>query len=438
MREGTRPPLSQAFRALRNRNYALFWSGQIVSQAGTWMQRIGQSWLVLKLTDSPLAVGTVATVQFMPLLLLSLFGGVIADRVKKRKLLIITQSIMLVQAVVLAVLTASGKIELIHVYILAAVLGTTNALDNPTRQSFVIEMVGPDDLQNAVALNSTQFNVARLLGPALGGLTIAAIGISGCFFLNAASYLAVLAGLILIRPDQLFAAPQVRKGAVLRQIGEGLRYAVTTPDIALVFLLMAAIGTFGYNFTVILPLIARFVLHSGPIGIGLLTSVMGIGSLLASLGVAYAGRPSRKTLLVGGTLFSIILMCVGLSRWWVLTAPLVTALGVSSIIFSTTANTRLQLITPAHLRGRVMSIYSLLFAGTTPIGATTVGFLSDWFGVGPAITQMGAVCLLGVIAAFVYARRKRGELLTALAEVAAASPTSTPVRPRETTSAVRS
>ena len=159
---------------------------------------------------------------------------------------------------------------------------------------------------------------------------------------------------------------------------------------------------------------------------------------MASLGVAYAGRPSRKTLLVGGTLFSIILMAVGLSRWWLLTAPLVTALGVSSIIFSTTANTRLQLITPAHLRGRVMSIYSLLFAGTTPIGATIVGFLSDRFGVGPAITQMGAVCLLGVMGAFVYARRKRGVLLTALAEVAAASPSPTPVRPRETTGAVRS
>jgi MFS family permease len=237
--------VSRTFRALGNYNYRLYWCGQLVSLIGTWMQRIGQAWLVLQLTDSPLALGTITTIQFTPVLLFSLFGGVLADRVPKRKLLITTQSVMLLQATTLAVLTSTGLINLALLYVLAAVLGTTSALDNPTRQAFVSEMVGPDDLPNAVALNSSQFNSARLIGPGLGGLAIAAIGIAGCFYLNAISFFAVLTSLLLMRPHELFHPPAIRRGRVLGQIGEGLRYAVTTPDFLLLVMLLAVIGTFG-------------------------------------------------------------------------------------------------------------------------------------------------------------------------------------------------
>ncbi len=411
MNRRQRPPLIQTFRALRIRNYRLFWTGQVVSVTGTWMQRIAQAWLVLKITNSPLALGTVTTIQFAPILIFSLFGGVLADRVPKRRLLVITQSVMATQALIFALLVSTGLIQLVHIYILAAILGTANAVDNPTRQAFVVELVGPDDVGNAVALNSTQFNVARLVGPALGGLTIAAIGMAGCFYLNAASYAAVIGALLMMRPRDFFNVAQPARGHVIRQIGEGLRYAVTTPDIALVVLLMAALGTFGYNFTVILPLIARYVLRSGPVGFGALTSAMGVGSLVSALGIAYSGRATRRTLLVGASTFSVLLLAVALSRWWITTVPLVALLGVASIIFTATANTRLQLVAPARLRGRVMSIYSLLFAGTTPIGSLILGALADRGGVQLAVGEMAAVCIAGVIAGLLYMQRTRARLL---------------------------
>src|SRR5207248_4939744 len=294
MMRSPRPALARTFRALRNPNYRLYWLGQLVSLTGTWMQRIAQSWLVLQLTHSPLALGTVTTVQFTPILLFSLFGGVLADRAPKRRLLVCTQTVMALQALAFAVLIASGQIRLFEVYILAAVLGVANALDNPTRQAFVVELVGKEDLPNAVALNSTLFNTSRIAGPAVGGVLIATIGLAGCFYLNALSFLAVIGGLLLMDPARFFAGRPSRRGNVARQIGEGLRYAVTTPDIALVVLLMGVLGTFGYNFTVVLPLLARDVLHSGAAGFGALTAAMGLGSLAAALGVAYHGRATRR------------------------------------------------------------------------------------------------------------------------------------------------
>lgn len=407
-----RAAATRTFRSLRNRNYRLYWCGQVVSLSGTWMQRIALSWLVLQLTRSPLALGTVTTVQFAPILCFSLFGGVIADRVPKWRFLLLTQSIMAFQALALALLTATGRIQLAHIYVLAALLGIANALDNPTRQAFVIELVGRDDLPNAVALNSTIFNTSRIVGPALGGLLIAAFGVAGCFFLNAASFLATIGGLLLMDPARFFAGrpPKVR-GNVLREIGEGLRYAVTTPDVALVVLLMGVLGTFGYNFTVVLPLIADEVLRAGPAGFGTLTAAMGVGSLLAALGVAYRGRATRATLLIGATGFSLLLGAVALSRWWIATLPLLVALGLCSITFTATANTRLQLVAPGHLRGRVMSIYQLLFAGTTPFGSLIIGVLAERGGVQRAVALVAGVCGLGVAAALLYLRRHAARLL---------------------------
>ena len=411
MNRAERPPLTSTFRALRNHNYRLYWCGQLASLTGTWMQRVAQAWLVLRLTDSPLALGTVSTIQFTPILAFSLFGGVLADRVPKRRLLVISQSVMLLQALAFAILVSTGLIHLAHIYVLAAVLGITNAADGPARQAFVSEMVAPDDLPNAVALNSTQFNVARILGPSLGGITIAVIGVAGCFYLNAASYLAVIGSLLLMRPDRFFERPKPARGNVLRQVGDGVRYAVTTPDIALIVLLMAVLGTLGYNFTVVLPLIARYVLNAGPAGFGALTSAMGVGSLIAALGIAYRGRATRRTLLIGAAGFSLLLLCVALSRWWVLTVPLLVGLGFTSIIFSATASTRMQLVAPPVMRGRVMSIYQLLFAGTTPIGSLIIGTLAEHGGIQRALAAAAVVCGLGVVAGLVYARHSRFRLM---------------------------
>jgi MFS family permease len=406
-----RPPLRSAFRALGIPNYRLFWCGQLASLTGSWMQRIAQAWLVLQLTDSPLALGTVTAIQFTPILLFSLVGGALADRFPKRRVILITQTVMLLQAAAMAVLAAAGVVQVWHVYVLAAVLGLASAIDNPTRQSFVVEMVGPADLQNAVALNSAQFNTSRILGPALGGLLIAVIGVAGCFALNAASYLAVIGGLLLMRADRLFAPTPATKGRLLGQIGEGLRYAATTPDVALIAVLLGAIGTFGYNFTLILPLIAQYVLGEGPLVFGLLTSAMGLGSLGAALGLAYSGRPTRRTLLAGAAGFSLLLAGVGLSRWLPLTLLLLAALGLCSIVFSATANTRLQLVTPPQLRGRVMGLYALLFAGTTPIGSLVVGTAAERVGVQAAVAGASALCGVGVAVGLLYARRAAGRLL---------------------------
>jgi MFS family permease len=420
VRPAKRPPLTQAFRALRNTNYRLFWCGQIISMIGTWMDRIAQAWLVLRLTDSPLALGILTACQTLPVLILALFGGVIADRVPKRRLLIITQSVMLAQAVVLTILTALGRIHLLDMYILAAVLGTATALDNPARQAFVKELVGPDDVPNAVALNSIIFNTARLLGPALGGLIIAAIGVAGCFGVNALSFLAVITGLALMRPDRFFEMPKPSRGNMLGQISEGLRYALKTPAITLVVILVAVIGTFGYNFTVLLPLIAQYVLHANAIGFGALTSALAVGSLGAAMSIAYRGKAEQRTLIIGATGFSVLLFCLALSGVWPVTVAVLVALGWFSITLTATANSRLQIITPPQLRGRVMSLYTLLFMGTTPIGSVVLGTLADRQGVQVATAEVAILCGLGTLAGFIYLQRHRAEMPASLEQQATA------------------
>jgi MFS family permease len=400
-----RPAAGNAtFRAFRNYNYRLYWSGQVVSVTGTWMQRIAQDWLVLRLTDSPLALGTISAVQFAPILLFSLFGGVFADRVTKVRLLTITQSIMAVQSIVFAVLVTTGLIELWEIYVLTAVLGTASAMDVPTRQAFVMEMVGPDDVSNAVALNSIQFNVARILGPALGGFAISLFNVSGCLYINAASFAFVIAALLMMRPKEFYAVPARATGKVLAQLVGGLKYALTTRDIAVIVIVLGIVGMFGYNFTVMLPLVAKYPLHAGPGGFGLLTSAMGVGSVAAGLVVARGERPPISRLFVGGGGLTVLLLVLGFATTWWLAVPVVMGLGVFSIIFQTTANTRLQLLAPPQMRGRIMSIYQLLFAGTTPVGGTLMGVIADTQGVGPAIELAGILCIAGLLAGALYLR----------------------------------
>ncbi|MHB8578021.1 MAG: MFS transporter [Dehalococcoidia bacterium] len=411
MTRSERPPLKRTFQALRIPNYRLFWCGQLVSQTGTWVQNTALSWFILHLTKSPLALGTLSTLQFLPMLLFSLYGGVLADRFPKRRLLIATQSTMMTAALLLAILTSTGLIGLPLIYILVSISGLANALDNPARQAFVVEMVGPSDLPNAVALNSTLFQLSRTLGPALGGLGVATAGFANCFYLNAASFLAVIASLLLMRPDRFFATAGPARGKTLKQVGEGLRYAVTTPDIALIVLTMGVLGIFGYNFGVFIPLLAKFVLHLDALGFGLLSVPMSIGSIAATLTVAYMGTARRRTLIIGGTAFSLLLLALALSSWLVATVAVLTVMGYFSSIFSATANARMQLVTPSQLRGRVMSIYTLLFLGSTPIGSLIAGALADAQGAQPAIAEMALVCLAGMAAGLLFIRRSRGRLL---------------------------
>ena len=375
------------------------------------MQSLAQAWLALKLTNSPQVLGTIATVQFTPILILSLFGGVIADRVPKRRLLLFTQTCMLVQAAVLGVLASTGLIRVVHLYLLAACLGVLNAVDMPSRQAFVAEMVEREDLPNAVALNSMLMNSSRLLGPGLGGLTIALVGIAGCFYINSASFVAVIACLLLMRTDRLLPAPPQRAGRVLSQIREGLGEAWRVPDLMLVLLLIGIFGTFGYNFQVLLPLIARYILNSGAAGFGILGSTIGAGSLIGAFGYAYRGRPTRRTLLIGAVFFALLFCTLAFSRSWLVTIPVLLILGIASNMFQTTASTRMQLVSPPRMRGRMMSIYSLLFIGSTPIGASVVGLLAEHLGVPKTIVIMSAICGLGVLAALVLIRQTRDRLL---------------------------
>jgi MFS family permease len=381
-----------------------------VSNTGSWMQSIAQAWLVLRLTDSPLALGTVTMLQALPVLLFGLFGGVIADRFPKRKLLLFTQTMMMLQAFALAILTFTGLIQLWQIYVLAFSLGLLNALDNPTRQTLVSELVPAEDLPNAVSLNSLSFNTSRLIGPAVGGVTIALVGVAGCFLINALSFLGVVASLLMIRAHVGTQTADRRRGAILSQVGEGLRYAFRTPDVLFVVILMAAIGCFGYNFQTILPLIAQYVLHADAASFGLLTSAMAIGSVGSALLMASRGNVTRKRIFIGAIGFSLLLFAVPFASNWLVLIPLLIALGAFSIMFGSSANVHLQTVTPPALRGRVMSIYTLLFLGSTPIGSMVVGTLAERQGVQVAIAEMAMACMVGVIGGLFYLSKVRQQL----------------------------
>jgi MFS family permease len=397
--------LLQGFRALRNRNYRLYWSGQLVSMTGSWMQTTAQAWLVLQLTNSPLAIGLVATLQFMPVLLLSLLGGVIADRVARFRLILTTQTIAMVQAVIFGALVATGAIQLWHVYVLAFLQGLVSAIDQPVRQAFAIELVSREERGNAVALNSIMFNISRIIGPALAGLLIAPFGIAAVLWFNAASFLAVIAGLLWMDATRFPAPARRSNNTALAELRAGLEYVWRTPDIFLVLLLVAAIGTFGYNFSVTLPLIGGFVLHTDAAGYGLLGAFLGLGSLTSAIFTAYTTSVTLRRLLAGAAAFSVLLGTVALTTSYVVAVGLLFALGFAGILFTTTASTLVQLRVPDELRGRVTSLYMLLFMGSTPIGGLLVGSTAAAFSVPVALLVCAALCLAGVAAGYIYRRR---------------------------------
>ncbi|HJR50655.1 MAG TPA: MFS transporter [Gemmatimonadales bacterium] len=382
--------------ALRHRDFRLFWSGQLVSLIGTWMQSVGQAWLVLELTQSPFQLGLVTALQFIPVLLLSPVGGAVTDRLRKRHIILVTQASMMVQAFVLAALVGSGHVRYWHVAVLAAVYGLGRALDIPARQAYVTDLVGRADLPNAVALNSVVFNGARIVGPAVAGLLIARFGVAPAFFLNGVSFLAVLAALLAIRTDG-HPDPAGRLGLRAGLLG-ALSYATGTPTIAFTLGLMIVASLLVLNFNVIVPLIAYQVLQEGARGFGLLMSAVGAGAVIGAVGLTLFRRDRPSVMALTGT---VAVLCAGVSALalvgdFAATAVLLAALGCCQIVFTTGCNTTLQLSTPDGLRGRVMGLYALAFAGMSPFGSLLIGTLAEHWGVRVACAVAGGSGLLVV------------------------------------------
>jgi MFS family permease len=393
----------------RHRNYRLFWGGQLVSLAGTWMQSIAQAWLITELTPDPVWLGVVAAAQFTPVLILGLFGGVIADVLPKRQMLIATQVALMGLAALQALLVATGAISIPLLLLLAIALGSVNAIDMPVRQSFFSEMVPVDEVGRAVAFNSAMFNGARVIGPAIGGVLIGVIGVAGCFAVNALSFLAVLVALLLMREVELHPAPRgVRPRsvrAVATSLAEGLRYVRNTPIIALCVFVIGVISGVAMNFNVIIPPLARLTLQIGAPGLGALMAAVGFGSLAGALTVAALSEPRRSMIVIGGALLGLFSVAAGAaaSSTGSLAVPL-TALalfgaGFGAISMAATANASIQTTTPPALRGRVMSVYTTVFAGSTPIGGLATGAVVAALGATGALGVAGALA----VAAAAYA-----------------------------------
>jgi MFS family permease len=390
--------MNRTFRSLRTRNYRLYITGQTVSVIGTWMQRVAEAWLVLSLTDSGVALGVTVALQFLPMLLFGVWGGVIADRVDKRRLLVITQASAGILAAVLWGLVAGDLITVWMVYVLAFLLGCVNAVDMPTRQAFVIEMVGADDVANAVALNSATFNLGHLVGPAVAGVLIATAGVGPCFGINALTYIPIVLTLRAMRPEEL-----VRSAPAGRQRGQaraGLRYVWSTPTLRSTLLLLTVVGTLGLNFSVMLPLLVRFALDGGPVLYGTLSSVMAVGSLVGALFMATRARPTRPLLLGSAAAFGSLTMLAAVAPTALLVGVVLAFLGLAVMLFLATTNSTLQLESSAAMRGRVMALYALLFLGSTPLGGPLMGWVSQQVGARAGFAICGAVTLLAAFVAW--------------------------------------
>jgi len=391
---------NKRFSAFSYRDFRLFWFGQVISLSGTWMQSVAQGWLVYSLTKSPLYLGMVAAATSLPILLFSLFGGVIADRYPKRDLLLFTQALSILPALALGILTSTGVVTVWHVAMLGALLGTINALDIPVRQSFLAEMVEKGHIGNAIALNSAAFNGARIIGPVIAGMTIAYLGIPACFYLNALSFLAVIAALSRIR-----AKGDVRTASegMLRDFTQGIRFVSDNRDIRNVFSLIAVFSIIGLPYISLLPVFAAEVFDRGARGLGFLVGSSGIGALTAALNIAAREdiRDKMKFMALTGICFSAALLAFSLSGMFWLSLVVLMLCGWGMVSYLAVANSFIQITVPDGLRGRVMSVYSLVFLGTVPIGNAIMGVVADRLGTPRAVTVSGIICL---IAALFFAR----------------------------------
>ncbi|MEU3749123.1 MULTISPECIES: MFS transporter [Streptomyces] len=381
----------ETFSSLRIRNYRLFFTGAIVSNTGTWMARITQDWLVLSLTGSAAAVGITTALQFLPMLLFGLYGGVIADRYPKRNLLLVSQAALGLCGLALAVLTLSGSVQVWHVYLIAFLLGMVTVVDNPARQAYVAEMVGPKQLRNAVSLNSANFQSARLVGPAVAGVLIAGVGSGWAFLLNGLSFIAPLVSLLLMRTGELHKVERAPRGK--GQLREGLRYVAGRPDLIWPIVLVGFIGTFGFNFPIWLTAFAEEVFHVGAGTYGFLNTLMAAGSLVGALAAARRGSTRLRMLVIAAAVFGVLEIAAALSPAFWMFALLLVPIGMIGLTVNITANSAVQMATDPAMRGRVMSLYMMVFAGGTPIGAPLLGWVTDTYGARVGFATGGVISL---------------------------------------------
>ncbi len=388
----------------RHRNYRLFWFGQLISLAGTWMQSIAQAWYITELTQEPAWLGIVAAAQFTPVMLLGLFGGVLADALPKHRALMGTQVSLMTLAFLQAVLVATGLMTLPLLILMAVLLGIVNAIDMPVRQSFFSEMVPENEVGRAVAMNSAMFNGARVIGPAIGGVLIGVIGVAGCFAVNGASFLAVLLALLFMRASELRPAPRTPRprtvADVLVSLAEGVRFVARTPLIALCVFVIGVVSGVAMNFNVIVPTLARSALQVGAPGLGILMAAIGFGSLSGALAVAMLRQPRTVVITAGAALLGVLSIAAGVASGSgiefaaVITGIALFGAGFGAIAMAATANASIQTSTPPALRGRVMSVYTTVFAGSTPIGGLGTGAVVSLIGAPGALVVAGACALL--------------------------------------------
>jgi len=410
--------IRHSFNSLEVPNYRRYFAGQLVSLSGTWMQTVAAIWVILTLTDSGVAVGLTTALQFLPMLLIGAWGGLLADRFPKRRLLMTTQALMAIPAVWLLVVTATGVVEPWMVYLGVFAMGAVNAVDNPTRQSFVFEMVGADRVVNAVSLNSVIVQAARIVGPALAGILIATVGVVPCFALNALTFVAMIFALRGMDPARLHAAPVAERepGA----IRAGLRYVRRTPELMVPLALMGLVGTLGFNFQVVLPLLAKFSFESGAMTYAALVSAMAVGSIAGALVNGHRGRTGPRLIAGGALAFGVSALLAAAMPSLALEILMLALLGAAAVTFAATINSTLQLAVTPEMRGRVMALYSVVFLGSTPIGAPLTGWLAQNYDPRVALLLAG---LSGLTAAwiahlsFTYIRDRKenpatGELIT--------------------------
>jgi MFS family permease len=395
------------FRSLKVRNYRLYTSGQLISLTGTWMQRVAQDWLVLQLTNSGTALGIVTALQFGPSLVLGLWGGVLADRYDKRKILLATQTGLALVALTLGLLDVGGVVQYWHVLVMATALGVIAALDTPVRQSFVVEMVGRDDLANAVAINSTIFNAARVIGPAVAGVMISGVGTGVVFLINAGSSVGVLVALGLMRTAELSPSPPIRRAG--GQLREGFRYVRERADLTLTMVLVFVIGTFGLNFQITTALLAKQVFHRSASGYGLLSTALALGACVgAVLATRRTRRPTQLFLLGTALVFAVLEIGAGTMPGFDSTALLLVPTGLVMLTFTTAANASVQLGVEPTMRGRVMALYLVCFLGGTPFGAPIIGWVAGAFGPRWGLIGGGLICLLATLGLAALIARRRG------------------------------
>lgn len=386
--------LARTFESLTVRNYRLFFSGQVVSWTGTWVQWVAQGWLVLRLTDSGFGLGLVTAVQWLPVLLFGAWAGVLADRFDKRRLLIFTNVSAGILSLILGAVTVAGAVTLWFVVLTALLLGLVTALDNPTRQTFTLEMVGRERLTNAVSLNTATFTTARVLGPAVAGFLIAGVGIGPCFLVNAISFIPVTFALVMMDKESLSTSQVVERSR--GQVRAGLRYVRSQPILRTILIMMAIVGTLQYNFQVILPVLARDTFGGDATTLGFLGAALGIGMFTGSITSAAFGRSSRTVLLGAGATLGAMSIVVSSAPSALIAAVLMIPLGAASMAFLATINATLQLNSSDQMRGRVMVIYFVLFLGSTPIGAPIIGFLAESFSPRVALATGGAATLVAL------------------------------------------